>query len=32
MPSFLYCCPNTRDNVQAWVADDPEDDDLTYVR
>jgi hypothetical protein len=31
MPPFLYRCPNTGDNVQAWVADAPEDDDLTYV-
>jgi hypothetical protein len=30
MPPFLYRCPNTSDNVQAWVAD--EDDDLTYVQ
>ena len=29
---FLYRCPNTGDNVQAWDADDPEDDDLTYVQ
>ena len=32
MPPFLYRCPNTGDNVQAWAADDPEDDDLTYRR
>jgi hypothetical protein len=32
MPPFLYRCPNTGDNVQAWAADDPEDDDLTYVQ
>jgi hypothetical protein len=32
MPPFLYRCPNTRDSVQAWVADDPEDDDLTYLQ
>jgi hypothetical protein len=32
MPPFLYRCPYTGDNVQAWVADDPEDDDLTYVQ
>ena len=31
-PPFLYRCPNTGDNVQAWAADDPEDDDLTYVQ
>jgi hypothetical protein len=24
--------PNTGDNVQAWAADDPEDDDLTYIQ
>jgi hypothetical protein len=30
MPPFLYRCPNTGDNVQAWAADDP--DDLTYVQ
>jgi hypothetical protein len=32
MPPFLYRCPNTGDNVQAWVADDPEDNDPTYVQ
>ena len=32
MPPFLYRCPNTGDNVQAWTADDPDDDDLTYVQ
>jgi len=32
MPPFLYRCPNTGDNVQAWAADDPKDDDLTYVQ
>jgi hypothetical protein len=32
MPPFLYRCPNTGDNVQAWAADDPEDDDFTYVQ
>ena len=32
MPAFLCRCPNTGDNVQAWTADDPEDDDLTYVQ
>jgi hypothetical protein len=32
MPPFLDRCPNTGDNVQAWAADDPEDDDLTYVQ
>jgi hypothetical protein len=29
---FLYRCPNTGDNVQSWAADDPDDDDLTYVQ
>ena len=24
--------PNTGDNVQAWAADDPDDDDLTCVQ
>ena len=32
MSPFLYRCPNTGDNVQAWAADDPDDDDLTYVQ
>jgi hypothetical protein len=32
MPPLLYRCPNTGDNVQAWAADDREDDDLTYVQ
>jgi hypothetical protein len=32
MPPFLYRCPNTGDNVQAWAADDPENDDLTFVQ
>jgi hypothetical protein len=32
MPPFLYRCPNTGDNVQAWAADDPDDDDLTYIQ
>jgi hypothetical protein len=27
MLPFLYRCPKTGDNVQAWAADDPEDDD-----
>ena len=27
MPPFLYRCPNTGDNVQAWAADDPDDDE-----
>ncbi len=31
MAPFLYRCPNTGQNVQAWAADDPtEDDDNTY--
>ena len=25
-------CPNAGDNVQAWAADDPDDDDLTYIQ
>jgi hypothetical protein len=29
---FCIAAPNTGDNVQAWAADDPEDDDLTYVQ
>jgi hypothetical protein len=33
VPPFLYRCPNTGDNVQAWAGDDPEDgDDLTDVQ
>ena len=32
MPPFLYRCPNTGQNVQAWAADDPDDDDLTYAQ
>ena len=32
MAPVLYRCPNTGDNVQAWVADDPDDDDHTYVQ
>jgi hypothetical protein len=32
MAPFLYRCPNTGDNVQGWAADDPEDDDLTYIQ
>ena len=31
MPPFLYRCPNTGDNVQAWAADDPTDESLTYL-
>jgi hypothetical protein len=29
MPPFLYRWPNSGGNVQAWAADDPEDNDLT---
>jgi hypothetical protein len=32
MPPFLYRCPNTGEQVQCWVADDPEEDDLSYVQ
>ena len=32
MPPFLYRCPNTGDNVQAWATDDTEDDALAYVQ
>jgi hypothetical protein len=32
MPPFLYRCPNTGDNVQGLAADDPEDDEMTYVQ
>jgi hypothetical protein len=32
MPPFLYRCPNTGDNVQAWAADDPADESLTYIQ
>ena len=32
MPPFLYRCPNSGDNVQALMADDPEDDDFTYIQ
>jgi hypothetical protein len=32
MVPFLYRCPNTGDNVQAWAADAPEDDELTCVQ
>jgi len=31
MGTFLFRCPNTGQNVQAWVADDPaEFDENTY--
>ena len=29
MPPILYRCPNTGEKVQAWAADDPEEDDLS---
>ena len=32
MPPFLYRCPNTGDNVQAWAEDDPADESLTYIQ
>jgi hypothetical protein len=32
MPPFLYRCPDTGDNVQAWANDEPDDDDFTYVQ
>ena len=32
MPPFLYRWPNSGGNVQAWAADDPEDNDLTYIQ
>jgi hypothetical protein len=32
MPPFLYRCPNTGEKVQAWAADDPEEDDLGYIQ
>ena len=32
MRPFLYRWPNSGENVQTWAADDPEDDDLTYVQ
>jgi hypothetical protein len=31
MATFLYRCPNTRQHVQGWIADDPNDlSDDTY--
>ena len=30
MISFLYRCPNTGQQVQAWAADDPTEDDDAY--
>jgi hypothetical protein len=32
MPPFLYRCPNTGQNVQAYSVDDPDEDDLTFVQ
>ena len=32
MRPFLYRCPDTGQKVQTWAADDPDDDDLTYVQ
>ena len=32
MRPFLYRCPNTGQKVQTWAADDPEDDDQSYVQ
>lgn len=32
MQPFLYRCPNTGQTVQAYTADDPDDDDLTYTQ
>ena len=31
MPPFLYRWPKTGDTVQAWVDDEPDDDDFTHV-
>ena len=28
--TFLYRCPNTRQTVQGWSAEDPTDDDNEY--
>jgi hypothetical protein len=30
MAPFLYRCPNTGQQVQAWAADDPTEDDDAY--
>jgi hypothetical protein len=30
MTPFLYRCPNTGRQVQAWAADDPTDEDDAY--
>ena len=32
MSPFLYRCPKTGENVQAWADDEPDDDDFTYVQ
>ena len=32
MPPLLYRCSKTGDTVQAWVDDEPDDDDFTYVQ
>ena len=32
MAPVLYRCPNTSQSVLAWVADEPDDDDLTFVQ
>jgi hypothetical protein len=32
MAPVLYRCPNTGQSVQAWVADEPDDDDLTFAQ
>jgi hypothetical protein len=31
MASVVYRCPTTGQNVQAWFADEPADDNLLYV-
>jgi hypothetical protein len=32
MPPFPYRCPNAGGNIQAWMADNAEHDDLTCVQ
>ena len=32
MQPFLYRCPNTGQTIQAYTADHPDDDDLTYTQ
>jgi ATP-dependent DNA ligase len=32
MPPLLYCRPNAGGNIQAWMADNAENDELTYVQ